>query len=533
MGSMAAPLILRLLLAVAAGAVPRPAAPGGYLVALDASLAGTGYERAARRLSEARRGRVVTFDSDEALAGHLRAERPAFLALVLAPAGIDANLPRRLVPRLASLDDDPFVDTAFGIITGTTGDDADRFVRNILRVSARDLPATMASVTSVSVPKCTRVGPRPEPVVRGRVLDTVDLWVTGADGGWRDFLEAQRAVQTGRGLVEWGHCGDPQGIWLFSMMRNRERERHWPFDPRRVGEDPRGEMPRLTPALLLRDVELHPAVVVNGSCHSAVTSRAMVGGDIVSTFGDTGGVVRWFDLRPGESFPLMAIRKGATAYIAPLAANNANRAALDLWWIARGGLPLGEVMRRSLDELVLGSRGGRLAFGLFEEGRPAPAESPMWADTVHRVLFGDPAHVPWKDAVPTSHEATVKRDGAVLMIRMVWTDLGRDPWVWDPWVEDRTARELGRMIEWIPLDGKPPGEPLAEIVEAVALRKGKPSPLSVTANGRIDVDPTGRHVLVLRVSGPRESMDSRGRRDGPDALDVTVRVRFAGAVTPR
>lgn len=157
----------------------------------------------------------------------------------------------------------------------------------------------------------------------------------------------------------------------------------------------------------------------------------------------------------------------------------------------------------------------------------------MWADTVHRVLFGDPAHVPWKDAVPTSHEATVTRDGAALLIRMVWTDLGRDPWVWDPWVEERTARELGRMIEWIPLDGKPPGEPLAEIVEAVALRKGKPSPLSVTASGRIDVDPTGRQILVLRVSGSRESMDSRGRRDGPDALDVTVRVRFAGAVTPR
>src|SRR6202008_1026826 len=122
------------------------------------------------------------------------------------------------------------------------------------------------------------------------------------------------------------------------------------------------------------------------------------------------------------------IRHGATAYIAPLAANNANRAALEQWWIEAGGVPLGEVVKRTADELVLGDADHVLDFALFEDGRPAPEGMPMFDDTVHRVLFGDPAFVPWRKSAPTSHALKVESKDGVLRIHLRWTGLKTDPW---------------------------------------------------------------------------------------------------------
>ena len=510
--------------------------PGGapdYLVVLEGSLAGSGYERAARRLAQHRAGEVRVWEGDwGALEELLSRERPTWLALVLAPGSIDANLPRRLVPILTRFDEDPFVDCAFGIVTGATDDDAERFVHNVVRASKANLPLRRFEATSVVVDECRRIegGARPGPVARA--LDTTSLWVTGKDPQWAPFLERHRGAARGSGYVEWGHCGDSQGIWLFSMYRNMERDKHWEYAPEKVGWDPSGEMPRMTPALLLTGVDLFPAVVVNGSCHSGVTRDTIVAADIVSTFGDTGGRVRFHPIAPHESFPLMAIAHGATAYIAPLAANNANRAAIEEWLILAGGTPLGQVMKRTYDELVMGSAQGVLSFELFRDGEPAPRESPMFHDTVQRVLFGDPAFLPWREPVATTHRVEVERvdgekgEGAALRISVAWDRLADDPWVWDPWLERRDPRGArGRIYELIPLAQEPAGAPRVEVLEAFTIKGQGRTAIGLEAFALLERDLAGRPVLHLKASGRREDLDARGL-EGPDAARAVFAVRF-------
>lgn len=505
-----------------------------YAVVLESRLAHSDYEKAAERLCAAHHALRIDWDGDwRKLEAQLLAARPAELALVLDPGSIDANLPRRLVPILARFDDDPFVDCSFGLITGASGADALALVERDLALQGRELAATKLEAVSVVLDECLRLAPRPERGPEGRELASQSLWVTGKDAHWREFLAQWRGEQHGAGLVEWGHCGDPQGIWLFSMYRNREREKHWPFDPAKVGQDPAGELPRLTPAALLEGVDLGGALVLNGSCHSAVTRRAIVGPDIVSTFGDTQGKFVFFDIRPEESFPLQAIAHGASAYIGPLAANNANRAALEEWTLRAGGVSAGECLRRTYDELVMGAAKLPLRFALFEDGRAEPEEPPMFQSSFHRVLFGDPALLPWKDALPTSHEIVAKEleDGLELALR--WKDAGRDPWIWDPWREESRGAERGRMYARIELARERRGEPRIEALEGWTLLGGERSALALEPLARLERDPAGKCVLHLVLRGDRARMSPADRKGMPDELGATLRVRFSASAPAR
>jgi hypothetical protein len=508
-----------------------PPAPR-YLVVLESKLEKSEYEKAAQLLAKGHHAELATWDGDwKKLEALLLEKKPAELALVLDPGSIDANLPRRLIPILTRFDDDPFVDCAFGLITGASGADALKLVERDLALQGKELPARKVEAVSVVLDECLRIAPKPERGPEGRELASQSLWVTGKDAHWREFLAKWRGEQAGAGLVEWGHCGDPQGIWLFSMYRNRERDKHWPFDPAKVGQDPAGELPRLTPAGLLEGVDLAGAIVINGSCHSAVTRRAMVGPDIVSTFGDTGGKVIFFDIDAKDSFPLQAIAHGAGAYIGPLAANNANRAAIEQWLLRSGGVSAGECMRRCYDELVMGAKNLPLSFALYEDGQPDPPEPPMFQSSFHRVLFGDPALVPWKEKVRTSHEVAVKEQDDALELAIVWKDPGNDPWVWDPWREESGGPERGRIYERVELARERNGEPQVEILEAWSKLGKETQKLELVPAARLERDPAGKSVLHLVLRGPRERMYPLDRKGMPDELGAKLHVRFVGPTT--
>ena len=110
--------------------------------------------------------------------------------------------------------------------------------------------------------------------------------------------------------------GDPQGIWLFDDRRNIDSSLHWPFDPEKVGLDPKNEMPRLM-ANQFRQLKLQSPIIWSGTCHSGATHRVFVEGDIVSTFG-TSDRIEVYELTPKESLCLSMIHAGAGALLVPL-----------------------------------------------------------------------------------------------------------------------------------------------------------------------------------------------------------------------
>ncbi len=510
-----------------------PTPPPSYLVVLESKLEHSEYEQAAQALAKGHQAELARWDGDwKKLEALLFEKKPAELALVLDPGSIDANLPRRLIPILTRFDDDPFVDCAFGLITGATGADARKLVERDLALLGKDLPARKLEAISVVLDECMHLDPQPSSSAQRSRLATESLWLTGKDEHWREFLAQWRGQQAGAGLVEWGHCGDPQGIWLFSMYRNMDASKHWPFDPKQVGHDPEGEMPRLTPALLLEGVDLGGAVVDNGSCHSAVTRRAMVGPDIVSTFGDTDGKVIFFDIDPKDSFPLQAIAHGAGAYIGPLAANNATRVSIEEWLLCSGGLSVGEVMRRCYDELVMGAKTLPLAFALYQDGRPDPPEPPMFQSSFHRVLFGDPALVPWKERVSTGHERVRTETDDAVELEITWKNPGEDPWVWDPWREQMSGGDGARIYERVELTLARKGEPKVEVLEAWSKLGKETTRLELVPTAKLERDPAGKSVLHLVLRGTRESMWPLDRKKMPDELGAKVRLRFSGAATP-
>src|SRR5262249_16119646 len=155
--------------------------PARYLVVLEEKLAGTGYQRAARRLAALRSGEIVTWNGDWAeLERVLLEKKPVELALVLEPRSIDASLPRRLVPILSRLRADPFGDCDFGLITGGTDQEAERFVERIEKSARADLPEKKFETVSVVLDQCMKVGPEAR-TAAGRKLDTTSLWITGKD----------------------------------------------------------------------------------------------------------------------------------------------------------------------------------------------------------------------------------------------------------------------------------------------------------------------------------------------------------------
>jgi len=200
--------------------------------------------------------------------------------------------------------------------------------------------------------------------------------------------------------------------------------------------------------------------------------------------------------------------------------------------IRRGGLALGEVVKRTFDELVLGDADHELHFALYADGEPEPAGTPMFEDCAHRALFGDPAFVPWRESVPTSHHLGVKAIAGGLRVELAWKDLATDPWVWDPWREGRSGEEeRGRLYERIELGDERPGIPEVRVVEAFARRGMEKSPLALTAQALLERGLDGRAVLHLEAQGPRKSMDARGLPEGPETLEVVFEVRFRAPLT--
>jgi hypothetical protein len=347
-----------------------PAQQSDYLV-LAAVPAGDPFDAAARHLAEHHRARIVRFDPADLapLRGELATAAPRHVALVMRPGQIDFAFQRRFLQLATEVDDDPFVDFAFGYLTGATGEEALALAQ---RGTAREpkggelTHAMVAGGTDRSF-----VTHRPHGL-RSAQLAAVQVYCAGEkafaeEGRDRAFLAAELPQLAGRDAITFVGHGYPHEV--------------------HGGPDARD----------LAGLAFPGAVVLNVACYTGTTARWFA-----EDYQE--GRLEQREVPPEQSFCLALLRTGVVGYTAYLCPRPAGpELDTDLAALVADGLSLGEVRRRDYDKTVLGFLGfgaERLALAPVADGeRLAPGRDPvrdmMLEGATGGVLFGDPACVPF------------------------------------------------------------------------------------------------------------------------------------------
>lgn len=483
--------------------VPRSAHHGSaYVVLTSRSKPGDPWFEAAKELASWRKGELLAdFDPQrptDALPALARLGARS-VALVLPPEEIDTNTQRRFLMTAARLDEDIFVDFAYGFVTGTRKTKPIELVRRARELEEKGLARRWIGASVASNLASTIYPDAGDPTAKRAGFEGRQVyWGTlESDPKVRDFVKRELPRIEGGGVVSFSGCGDPEGIWLFSDQRNAQREKHWKYDPKKVGEDPRGEMPRIT-AKELALLSIRGSLVWSGVCHTASLHRVFVEGDIVSTFGITEGHTE-HRLPEGRSVASAILDAGAAAYIAPLGPNHGYRNLVEAQAALERGLSLGDILRSTYDDVALAT-GKAPELDLYLPDTPRVDRrrgAAMYGGGANRVLYGDPALAPFRAEVePAVQLRVLPLSGGARGFSVEARVEHRDWWQWHMFATDENAERIRASIEL------PTSDAAAYEVEASALDpKGRPIPL-----GRLDaaiehID--GKRLLHLQACAPR------------------------------
>ncbi|MCA8973209.1 MAG: hypothetical protein KDC98_00735, partial [Planctomycetes bacterium] len=389
---------LALILAIAAAAPAQqgssPAAAAADYVVLTAVAEGGPFDAAARHLVDHHRAALVRFDPADLdpVRAALTAAAPRHVALVMRPEQLDFAFARRFLQLATEIDDDPFVDFAFGYITGATAAEAVALARR--GTARKPLQAKPRHASVAGGAERSFVTERPQLLGRVR-LDAVQFYCAGEEafpdtGRDRAFLAENLPKLEGRDTVTFIGHGWP-------------REVH--------GGPDHGD---------LAGLDLDGAVALNVACYTGVTN---------GYFEDDyrRGLIRRKEVPFEESFCLALLRTGVVGYTAYLCPRPAGpELDTDLAALVADGVSLGEARRRDYDKTVLGFLGfgeDRLLCGPIADGGRISRSGDVVRDIMLEgatggVLFGDPACIPFaglRGAAPVA--ITIENNGSGLRLR--------------------------------------------------------------------------------------------------------------------
>lgn len=303
---------------------------------------------------------TATFDParPESARGALERLRPQYVLIVLKPEELDVVFGWAWIRLAASLDDDPFVDTRTGFITGESPAAAAAFVERILDTAEGRLflpgklvdnlgPNPMAEKTAWHKTTGTFMVP-----VYGRRFGAATI-SHGTEGFSKERLEEM----DGAGFIHYGGHGYPD----------------------RVVDSLNG--------VFVRRLKLAPCVFFNGACYTGVTGRWF----------EFGARIKERRVEPRVCFCLGVLANNAVAYLAALHPDHGIPVYQEMELLAFTGAPLGEIMRDTHDTVILAAGGSPFEPPAVEDGMPSPAWGPaeiMLYGTASRILFGDPAMMP-------------------------------------------------------------------------------------------------------------------------------------------
>lgn len=480
---------LTAVVAVLAAAVPlrsQAVVPAADYVVLAAFGADDPFDAAAQVLVAARGAALVRFDPAdlEPVRAALVAADPRQVAVVVRPEQLDFVLQRRLLQLATEIDDDPFVDFAFGYVTGRTADEAVALAR---RGSERQPRAVAGSVATVAGGVDRSLLLRRPHALRAAALPGLQLQCAGEQafpeaGRDRAFLQRHLPLLADCDVVTFVGHGLPHEV---------------------LGGPATAD---------LAGLDLQDAIALNVACYTGVTH---------GWFEEDwrAGVVRRREVALADSFGLAVLGAGVVGYTAYLCPRPAGpELETDLAALVADGASLGEARRRDYDKTVLGFLGfgaERLLLSPVADGMALRPDRDAVRDLMLEgatggVLFGDPACVPFErrdGQTPVAIEVEAV-DGA-LRVRARASAMA----VWLH-CADPTARWGGTMAmrvhARVPLDDR-----MVEDVVVDDLRVGnRPQPSRVLWAVERD---HGRRFLQCKVNWPRDE-----RTIG--ALSLVVRV---------
>ncbi|MCF8370220.1 MAG: T9SS type A sorting domain-containing protein [Bacteroidales bacterium] len=336
--------------------------------------------------------------------------QPRYAAIVVKPLELDINFVRKFLMMSTQLDSDPFSDFSYGFITGATGQDALDFCDQIIYAETHGIQNFPLNVGGYAASSLNLVYHSPGdylqylncPNYSCIYMETSDL------GTGLDYFLANSGNMLNNKVLDIGHNGDPHMLWLFEGGNMSPNPPVWNYDPAKI-EDTAYARVGLS-SYEIAELNLYPAVVFNGACHSGEPKRVMVEGDIAATFGDTQGQVEFYEMSDTFSFALSILKTGITGYFAPCGANNANDQSEDMYNAFLYNEPLGDIHKRSNDGVVMGFLGNPPNLKIFTQGASAygcdvlasgtfdPSDWSgacyMLGGKANRIYFGDPLFNP-------------------------------------------------------------------------------------------------------------------------------------------
>lgn len=401
----------------------------GYVV-LEAVGSRPEYRPAVDRLAKLHDAPVVSFDPNDLapLVEVLRRRRPATVVVVVPPETVELDFQRRFLQMATEVDDDPFVDFAYGYVTGRTGKDALGLVEAGVKANAKPRPFVKGSLAGGGRSSYegrgtyrlrTVVLPEVRGVVKGEGEEHDRAFV-------RDFLPKLASC----GVVEFVGHGMPSYVGGGPDWKD------------------------------LADLDLDAAAVLSVPCFTGVT-HVWYQEDFRA------GVLHRKTIPLEESVALRVIAAAPCGYTAFLCGRPAGpELYTDMVRLVGSGMTLGDARRRDYDKTVLGFLGfgeERMVLPPLRDGQRLPAARDSVRDVMLEgaaggVLYGDPAVRPFR---PTQDEDPVvvkaEREGKGLAIRVTC-----------PWgslftlCADQTARYGGSMAlrayARVPLGDLPVGD---------------------------------------------------------------------------
>ena len=317
------------------------------------------YYEVVEVLTKGERTEVITFDRRRLgpLFAKLEKRKPGIVAVVIRPGSLDVNFHFDFLERASRLDADPFVDFAFGYLTGATAEEAVAFAEGIRAARKRKPsksilefgPSTRPSPLSGVAPHKWAEGFSSRRLAHDEGHENVPKLLAGAKG--IGVLSA------------WGH-GMPDGV-DHGLTGKKLRE---------------------------SGLSLYPALYFSGPCYCGVTGR---------WFGMEGGAAREKTVAPEDSFLLALIKARVTAAFAGLDPDRGETNHHELDHVLLTGEPLGMASKSTYDDVVVAYRRPELKLPRYEVGKGRPyrdIHDNMISGSACRALFGDPRFQPFSKA---------------------------------------------------------------------------------------------------------------------------------------